>query len=133
MMRGNGRTAGAPPDQVYSVHATDKPAPLVDPGHRLEVSERVAADGEVLAPLDLERVRDHVRALISGHQVDAIAIALLWSLRNPAHEDQLRQLERGGVEYVLLIDSTGSKQTLRAFADEIMPEFRNGAAAQAMR
>jgi alkanesulfonate monooxygenase SsuD/methylene tetrahydromethanopterin reductase-like flavin-dependent oxidoreductase (luciferase family) len=37
---------------------------------------------------------------------------------------QLRQLERGGVEYVLLIDSTGSDQTLRAFANEVMPEFR---------
>ena len=32
-------------------------------------------------------------------------------------------------EDVLLIDSTGSKDTLRAFADEIMPEFRNGAAS----
>jgi alkanesulfonate monooxygenase SsuD/methylene tetrahydromethanopterin reductase-like flavin-dependent oxidoreductase (luciferase family) len=41
---------------------------------------------------------------------------------------QLRQLERGGVEYVLLIDSTGSKQTLRSFAEEIMPEFVNSAA-----
>jgi alkanesulfonate monooxygenase SsuD/methylene tetrahydromethanopterin reductase-like flavin-dependent oxidoreductase (luciferase family) len=34
---------------------------------------------------------------------------------------QLRQLASGGVEYVLLIDSTGSKQTLRTFADEVMP------------
>jgi alkanesulfonate monooxygenase SsuD/methylene tetrahydromethanopterin reductase-like flavin-dependent oxidoreductase (luciferase family) len=44
---------------------------------------------------------------------------------------QLRQLERGGVEYVLLIDSTGSDQTLRAFANEVMPEFRVAAAAPA--
>jgi alkanesulfonate monooxygenase SsuD/methylene tetrahydromethanopterin reductase-like flavin-dependent oxidoreductase (luciferase family) len=36
---------------------------------------------------------------------------------------QLRQLEDGGVEYVLLIDSTGSTDTLRTFANEIMPEF----------
>src|SRR5919108_5962354 len=55
MMRGNGRTAGAAPDQVYSVHATAKPAPLVDRRHVLEVPERVGADGEVLAPLDIER------------------------------------------------------------------------------
>jgi alkanesulfonate monooxygenase SsuD/methylene tetrahydromethanopterin reductase-like flavin-dependent oxidoreductase (luciferase family) len=41
---------------------------------------------------------------------------------------QLRQLERGGVEYVLLIDSTGSKQTLRSFAEEITPEFASSAA-----
>jgi alkanesulfonate monooxygenase SsuD/methylene tetrahydromethanopterin reductase-like flavin-dependent oxidoreductase (luciferase family) len=37
---------------------------------------------------------------------------------------QLHQLERGGVEYVLLIDASGSRQTLHTFADEIMPEFR---------
>ena len=36
---------------------------------------------------------------------------------------QLRQLAGGGVEYVLLIDSTGSTDTLRTFANEIMPEF----------
>jgi alkanesulfonate monooxygenase SsuD/methylene tetrahydromethanopterin reductase-like flavin-dependent oxidoreductase (luciferase family) len=36
---------------------------------------------------------------------------------------QLRQLAAGGVEYVLLIDSGGSKETLRIFADEVMPEF----------
>jgi alkanesulfonate monooxygenase SsuD/methylene tetrahydromethanopterin reductase-like flavin-dependent oxidoreductase (luciferase family) len=36
---------------------------------------------------------------------------------------QLRQLQAGGVEYVLLIDATGNQQTLRSFAEEIMPEF----------
>ncbi|MBV9922538.1 MAG: hypothetical protein JOY78_17040, partial [Pseudonocardia sp.] len=75
----------------------------------LEVSERVAADGEVLAPLDLERVRDHLRALITGHQLDAIAIALLWSLRNPAHEEQLRELAAGnGHRNVIATDMGGT-------------------------
>src|SRR5262245_57580468 len=37
---------------------------------------------------------------------------------------QLRQLEAGGIGYVLLIDASGSPHTLRTFADEIMPEFR---------
>ncbi|HEX6715132.1 MAG TPA: hydantoinase/oxoprolinase N-terminal domain-containing protein, partial [Thermoleophilaceae bacterium] len=55
MMRGNGRTAGVAPDQVFSVHATDKPAPLVDPRRVREISERVASDGEVVAELDEER------------------------------------------------------------------------------
>jgi alkanesulfonate monooxygenase SsuD/methylene tetrahydromethanopterin reductase-like flavin-dependent oxidoreductase (luciferase family) len=36
---------------------------------------------------------------------------------------QLHQLADGGVEYILLIDSTGSTDTLRTFASEIMPEF----------
>jgi alkanesulfonate monooxygenase SsuD/methylene tetrahydromethanopterin reductase-like flavin-dependent oxidoreductase (luciferase family) len=38
---------------------------------------------------------------------------------------QLHQLARGGVDYVLLIDSTGSKDTLRTFADEVMPHVRS--------
>ena len=42
---------------------------------------------------------------------------------------QLRQLEAGGVDYVLLIDSGGSKDTLRIFADEVMPEFRDAPVA----
>ena len=36
---------------------------------------------------------------------------------------RLRKLEAGGVDYVLLVDPTGSKDALRTFAEEIMPEF----------
>jgi alkanesulfonate monooxygenase SsuD/methylene tetrahydromethanopterin reductase-like flavin-dependent oxidoreductase (luciferase family) len=36
---------------------------------------------------------------------------------------RLRQLQSGGVEYVLLIDVGGSRQALRTFAQEVMPEF----------
>lgn len=38
--------------------------------------------------------------------------------------DKLKQLQAGGVEYVLLTDVTGSKQNLRIFAEEVMPEFK---------
>ena len=36
---------------------------------------------------------------------------------------QLKQLQAGGVEYVLLIDASGNIETLRRFAEEIMPAF----------
>ena len=36
---------------------------------------------------------------------------------------RLRKLEGGGVDYVLLVDPTGSKEALRTFAEEIMPHF----------
>ena len=36
---------------------------------------------------------------------------------------RLRKLEAGGVDYVLLVDPTGSKDALRTFAEEIMPAF----------
>jgi N-methylhydantoinase A len=94
VMRGNGRTAGMPPDQVFDVHATSKPAPLVDPRSVLEVSERVASDGAVVAPLDEDAIRERLRELLAEGDVDAVAIALLWSFRNPEHEQRLRELVR---------------------------------------
>jgi N-methylhydantoinase A len=94
MMRGNGRTAGVAPDQVFSVHATDKPAPLVDARDVVEISERVAADGEIVAELDEERARAAIRAMLDDGHVDAVAISLLWSFRNPRHEQRLLELVR---------------------------------------
>jgi alkanesulfonate monooxygenase SsuD/methylene tetrahydromethanopterin reductase-like flavin-dependent oxidoreductase (luciferase family) len=38
---------------------------------------------------------------------------------------RLRQLQAGGVEYVMVIDVGGSLDALRLFAREIMPEFRD--------
>jgi N-methylhydantoinase A len=91
MMRGSGRTAGVPIDQVYSVHRTDKPAPLVPRGRTAAISERVTVDGEVLAPMEEQSARDAIRALLA-RDVEAIAIALVWSFRNSAHEQRLREL-----------------------------------------
>ena len=59
--------------------------PLVDPALTRGVSERIAADGSVLVPMDEEGVRraaDEFRA--AG--VDAVAVCFLHSYRNPAHE-----------------------------------------------
>lgn len=92
MMRGAGRSAGVSKDRVFSVHATDRPAPLVLRSRVAEVSERVAADGAVLAPLDEEDARARIRALVAGGDVEAIAIVLLWSFRHPAHEERLREI-----------------------------------------
>ena len=36
---------------------------------------------------------------------------------------RLKKLEAGGVDYVLLVDPSGSKDALSVFAREIMPEF----------
>ena len=40
-----------------------------------------------------------------------------------AAKDAWKKLEAGGVDYVLLVDPTGSKEALRTFAEEIMPAF----------
>jgi alkanesulfonate monooxygenase SsuD/methylene tetrahydromethanopterin reductase-like flavin-dependent oxidoreductase (luciferase family) len=40
---------------------------------------------------------------------------------------RLKRLEAGGVENVLLADATASKRSLRIFASEILPAFRQNA------
>jgi N-methylhydantoinase A len=63
----------------------DKPAPLVRRRHRLEVGERVMADGAVLEPLDEAGVIEAADWLV-GEGIEALAICFINSHRNPAHE-----------------------------------------------
>jgi N-methylhydantoinase A len=113
MMRGAGRTAGVPIDQVYSVQHTDKPVPLVPRRRITEIAERVTVDGEVLTPLDERQAREAIRALLSAEPgVEAVAVALLWSFRNPAHEQRLRELlaEEAPGLYISLSCETAPRQ-----------------------
>ncbi len=76
----------ARPD-LYALHPT-RPEPLVPDALRFEVDERVAADGEVLVELDdaeVEAVLDKVQR----RGAEALAICLLFSFVNPAHERRI--------------------------------------------
>jgi N-methylhydantoinase A len=69
----------------------DPPASLVPRHLRLEVTERILADGSVLTPL----VEGSARAAIDGllaAGVEAIAVCLLHAYRNPVHERALIRL-----------------------------------------
>jgi N-methylhydantoinase A len=61
------------------------PEPLVPRYLRREVSERTAADGTELEPLDLEALDREVDALLA-HGVEAIAVCFLNAYANPQHE-----------------------------------------------
>jgi N-methylhydantoinase A len=63
----------------------DAPAVLVPRHLRLEVAERVDAQGRVVTPLDLAEV-DTAIDFIERHEVDAIAVCLLFSFLNDTHE-----------------------------------------------
>jgi N-methylhydantoinase A len=74
---------------LYELHLPPKPEPLVPRRLRLEVSERVAADGRVIVPLDLGEIPAIVEAL-AGEGVESVAVSLLHAYANPAHEQALQ-------------------------------------------
>ncbi len=63
----------------------ERPEPLVPRNLRLGVPERVAADGEVLLPLDEAALR-RVAAALRAAEVESVALCFLHSFTNEAHE-----------------------------------------------
>src|SRR5207302_582612 len=76
--------------RLYDMSWT-KPPPLVERRLRAEVDERVNAQGGVDRPLDEASVERAVRFLV-GEGVEAIAVCLLHSYLNPAHEIRVKQI-----------------------------------------
>ncbi len=72
--------------ELYDVFIA-KPAPLVPRNLRLEVPERIGADGEVLLPLDEAALDARVEELLAAG-VTSIAIVFLHAYANPVHEDR---------------------------------------------
>lgn len=68
-----------------------KHVPLVPRSRRFEVSERLRADGSLHKPLDEAAVRDLARQL-RAQQVEAVAVLLLHSYRNPDHERRVKAI-----------------------------------------
>ena len=65
-----------------------KPTPLVPRHLRLEVNERIGADGEVLVPLASEELSAIVR-LLRERKIEAVAVCLLNAYANPEHEETI--------------------------------------------
>jgi N-methylhydantoinase A len=81
-----------------------KPQPLVPRRYRLEVTERVAADGEIIRDLDeveLLAAAEHLQ--LAG--IEAIAICFINSYRNPVHEQRAEAIIRSAYPQVLLTSS----------------------------
>jgi N-methylhydantoinase A len=68
-----------------------KPTPYVARHLRMEVAERVLADGAVERPLDEDQARQVIRELVAAG-VEAIAVCLLHAYANPVHEQRLLEL-----------------------------------------
>ena len=68
-----------------------KPKSIVRRKDILEVGERMAADGSVVAPLE-EGAAAKVDAFVAAGGYKAVAICLLNSYANPAHEQALAKM-----------------------------------------
>ena len=71
----------------YDLHWL-KPRPLVQRRNCLAVAERIDAQGEVLVPLEAAAM-EQLAAQVAERSAEAIAICLLFSYLNPAHELEL--------------------------------------------
>lgn len=69
----------------------EKPPVLVPRRLRLEVDERTDARGRVLLPLNEQDVHNAV-STFQRYEVQAIAVCLLHSYANPAHEEQIGEI-----------------------------------------
>lgn len=91
IMNAEGRTLGRSAHEIQDTLRQRKPAPLIPKYRALEVTERIDHAGTVLVPLDEDEVRGVARTLVE-QGVEAIAVCLLWSFKNGAHERRVREL-----------------------------------------
>ena len=88
-----GRAGGLPQSKAMDFLHTEPPPPLVPKALIRGVSERIVADGSVLARLNEEETRAAIEALLATG-AESLAVCLLWSFRNPAHERRVRTVQR---------------------------------------
>ena len=91
IMNVEGRYLGGSPEQLQNVMGQSKSHGLIPKKHALEVTERLDRDGNVVVALDEESARRSIRTLLADG-ITAIAVSLLWSFRNPTHEQRIREL-----------------------------------------
>jgi hypothetical protein len=94
IMRGHGRVAGRPLEEVFAVHGTSLPAPLIVDGAVLELDERVDSSGKVVVALDERAAGERLADFVHRHALDSVAVSFLWSFLNPVHERAVEAILR---------------------------------------
>ena len=75
----------------YDYLCYPKPRLLVPQRRTIEIPERIGANGEVVIGLDEVEARRRL-ATLNNSGAEAVAVCLLFSFLNPAHEQRLREL-----------------------------------------
>ena len=86
------RTAGLDErDLTNYQYGADRPQPIVPISLTRGVKERVDFQGKVLCPLDEEEILRSLEELVA-EGIESLAICLLWSFKNPDHEQRVKAL-----------------------------------------
>lgn len=98
---------------LYDLHPK-LPLPLIPRERCYEVVERLDYQGQVLVELDMVAL-DTVIDQLAGQHIESVAVCLLYSYVNPAHEQMIRDriVARGVLEAWQV-----------ALSSEVLPEFR---------
>jgi len=91
-----------------------KHEPLIKRSLRYEVSERLLADGSIYKELDEDAVRVLAKKL-KEENIEAVAILLLHSYRNPAHEMRVKAIVQEEIPGVFVTASHELSQEYREF------------------
>src|SRR5579871_1656479 len=92
----------------------NKHEPLTPRSLRFEVPERLRADGSIHRELDEQRVQ-HIAAQLRERGVEAVAIILLHSYRDPRHEARVREIVQAALPHAFITASHTLSQEYREF------------------
>jgi N-methylhydantoinase A len=85
------QTSGQSEVELTDFALRNRNAPIVPRRLVFEIDERIDSKGNVIKPIDPTQARTALAGLIRAN-VEAVAVCLLWSTANPAHELTLREL-----------------------------------------
>ena len=115
IMNVEGRYLGRPQHELQDVTSQNKPRNIVPRRLAREITERIDRAGSVIVPLNEEHAREVIREILA-EGVRAIAVSLLWSFGNPAHEHRLRELIHEQDPTVFVAVSSEVSPRIREFA-----------------
>ena len=99
-------------EDIYDVRL-EPPTQIVPRRRRLGVRERIDHKGSVLVPLDQDDCRSAIGKLMAM-DVESIAVALLFSFSNPAHEERIAEL----------ISEETDGRVVTYLSSEVLPQIR---------
>lgn len=99
---------------VYAIECK-KPDPLVALERIVEVRERIGAEGDIVTDLDIDQLKVDIQDLMVKEKPEAIAVCLLHSYRNAAHEIAVSDLIKSLYPDLPIVLSSSVLPTFREY------------------